>query len=278
MTLAGAGPACRGAGRRRQGSGPSGSGAGAGQTWSSLPGLSSLLGLVGGPCRAEFRLRAQQTPLGQLPWPAREASGPAARPWTGTMVNTVRGYCCRAPAPAARLRPPAAATPLLPPPHMHAEDGPGLPLPRQASGATMKAMRFDRTGNSSVLQLVEDQPRPTRGPGQVLVAVAATSVNPIDLKARFQWLAGVVSGCCSCSACCSPDPHSGHHVHCGHCLSAAAHGATAPSCMQIRRGDLPRFLVKLPKARPAALLACCLHCAALPRQRLCRCVCRGPPS
>ncbi|KAL4443657.1 hypothetical protein ABPG75_011394 [Micractinium tetrahymenae] len=49
----------------------------------------------------------------------------------------------------------------------------------------MRAVRFDRFGEAGeVLRLVEDQPMPQRKPGEVLVKVAATSVNPIDYKIR----------------------------------------------------------------------------------------------
>ncbi len=47
----------------------------------------------------------------------------------------------------------------------------------------MKAMIIHQHGEPSVFQLV-DQPVPDIGPGQVLVRVAATSVNPVDWKIR----------------------------------------------------------------------------------------------
>ncbi len=39
-------------------------------------------------------------------------------------------------------------------------------------------------GPPDVLSLVADHPKPSRKPGEVLVAVHATSVNPIDCKFR----------------------------------------------------------------------------------------------
>jgi NADPH2:quinone reductase len=47
----------------------------------------------------------------------------------------------------------------------------------------MKAAYFDRTGGPEVIQY-GDLPTPTPGPGQVLVKVAAASVNPIDTYLR----------------------------------------------------------------------------------------------
>lgn len=44
-------------------------------------------------------------------------------------------------------------------------------------------MRIHRYGDPSVIRL-EDVPRPTPGPGEVLIAVAATSFNPSDLGLR----------------------------------------------------------------------------------------------
>ncbi|MCI4063853.1 NADPH:quinone reductase [Micromonospora sp. R77] len=50
----------------------------------------------------------------------------------------------------------------------------------------MKAIVYERTGDPSVLQLV-DRPVPEPGPGEVLVRVAVSGVNPTDWKARRQW-------------------------------------------------------------------------------------------
>ncbi|MEV4479677.1 NADPH:quinone reductase [Micromonospora coxensis] len=50
----------------------------------------------------------------------------------------------------------------------------------------MKAIVYERTGDPSVLQLV-DRPVPEPGPGEVLVRLAVSGVNPTDWKARRQW-------------------------------------------------------------------------------------------
>ncbi|WP_328340722.1 NADPH:quinone reductase [Micromonospora sp. NBC_00421] len=50
----------------------------------------------------------------------------------------------------------------------------------------MKTIVYERTGDPSVLQLV-DRPAPEPGPGEVLVRVAVAGVNPTDWKARRQW-------------------------------------------------------------------------------------------
>ena len=47
----------------------------------------------------------------------------------------------------------------------------------------MKAVRFHEYGGPEVLK-VEDVPKPTPGPGEVLVKIYAASVNPIDWKLR----------------------------------------------------------------------------------------------
>jgi NADPH:quinone reductase-like Zn-dependent oxidoreductase len=47
----------------------------------------------------------------------------------------------------------------------------------------MRAVYYDRFGPADVLQLGE-RPMPEPGPGQVLIKVAATSVNPIDRRLR----------------------------------------------------------------------------------------------
>jgi NADPH:quinone reductase-like Zn-dependent oxidoreductase len=46
---------------------------------------------------------------------------------------------------------------------------------------TMKALQYQRYGGPDQLREVE-VPRPTPAPGQILVKVAASSVNPIDWK------------------------------------------------------------------------------------------------
>ncbi|RKN48465.1 NADPH:quinone reductase [Micromonospora endolithica] len=50
----------------------------------------------------------------------------------------------------------------------------------------MKAIVYERTGDASVLQLV-DRPVPEPGPGEVLVRMAVSGVNPTDWKGRRQW-------------------------------------------------------------------------------------------
>ena len=47
----------------------------------------------------------------------------------------------------------------------------------------MKAIVVHQYGGPEVLKF-EDYPDPVPGPGEVLVRVAATSVNPIDYKRR----------------------------------------------------------------------------------------------
>jgi NADPH:quinone reductase-like Zn-dependent oxidoreductase len=51
----------------------------------------------------------------------------------------------------------------------------------------MKAIRFHDYGNPDVLRL-EDAPTPAPGPGEVLVKVHATSVNPVDCAIRAGYL------------------------------------------------------------------------------------------
>ncbi len=45
----------------------------------------------------------------------------------------------------------------------------------------MQALQFSETGTLDSLQ-VRDVPRPVPGPGEVLIEVRATGINPSDLK------------------------------------------------------------------------------------------------
>jgi len=47
----------------------------------------------------------------------------------------------------------------------------------------VKAVRFDRHGGVDVLQVI-DVPQPEPGPGEVLVKVKATGINPGEAKIR----------------------------------------------------------------------------------------------
>jgi hypothetical protein len=49
---------------------------------------------------------------------------------------------------------------------------------------TMRAVRYREHGGPSVLQLDASTPRPVPRPGQVLVAVEYSSINPCDFKFR----------------------------------------------------------------------------------------------
>jgi NADPH:quinone reductase-like Zn-dependent oxidoreductase len=51
----------------------------------------------------------------------------------------------------------------------------------------MKAARYFQYGDASVLR-IDDVERPTPGPGQVLIRVAATSFNPVDATIRAGYL------------------------------------------------------------------------------------------
>src|SRR5580700_3781754 len=57
---------------------------------------------------------------------------------------------------------------------------------------TMKAIQMHGYGGVDQLRY-EDVPAPTAGPGEVLVKVAATSVNPIDWKIRRGNLKGLLT-------------------------------------------------------------------------------------
>ena len=48
----------------------------------------------------------------------------------------------------------------------------------------MKGVIFEQFGPPEVLKVKTDLPKPVRKPGQCLVQIAATSVNPIDWKTR----------------------------------------------------------------------------------------------
>jgi NADPH:quinone reductase-like Zn-dependent oxidoreductase len=53
--------------------------------------------------------------------------------------------------------------------------------------ATMRAVRVHEYGGAEVLKY-EDAPRPQPGPGEVLIRVHATSVNPVDWKVRAGYM------------------------------------------------------------------------------------------
>src|SRR5271154_7485549 len=53
--------------------------------------------------------------------------------------------------------------------------------------ATMKAVRVHEYGGPEVLKY-EDAPLPQAGPGEVLIRVHASSVNPVDWKVRAGYL------------------------------------------------------------------------------------------
>ena len=52
---------------------------------------------------------------------------------------------------------------------------------------SMKAVRIHNYGGPDVLTY-EDAPRPTAGPGEVLIRVHATTVNPFDCAARAGYM------------------------------------------------------------------------------------------
>ena len=58
--------------------------------------------------------------------------------------------------------------------------------------ATMKAARFHEYGGPDVLKY-EDAPKPEPGPGELLIRVHATSVNPVDWKVREGHLKGMMN-------------------------------------------------------------------------------------
>lgn len=57
--------------------------------------------------------------------------------------------------------------------------------------ATMKAVRLHEFGGPDVLRY-EDAPRPEPGPGEVLIRVRASSVNPLNWKIRSGQMAGIM--------------------------------------------------------------------------------------
>ena len=59
--------------------------------------------------------------------------------------------------------------------------------PEKAKCRAMKAIRIHAYGGAEVLSY-EDAPRPKAGPGEVLVAVHAASINPVDWKLRAGYL------------------------------------------------------------------------------------------
>ncbi len=62
---------------------------------------------------------------------------------------------------------------------------------RAPIGPTMRAIEYDHYGEASVLH-VADHPVPRRLPGQLLIEVAASSVNPIDYRFRRGDLKGII--------------------------------------------------------------------------------------
>jgi NADPH:quinone reductase-like Zn-dependent oxidoreductase len=52
----------------------------------------------------------------------------------------------------------------------------------------MKAVQVKQYGNSSVIEVTTNAPKPTVKPGQVLVENYAASINPIDWKVREGFL------------------------------------------------------------------------------------------
>lgn len=73
---------------------------------------------------------------------------------------------------------------------------------------TMKAIVYRKAGPPSVLEVATDWPQPERANNQVKVKIFATSVNPIDFKARagkaFPYLLKI--------------PHVSSHCQSVHCL------------------------------------------------------------
>jgi alcohol dehydrogenase len=57
---------------------------------------------------------------------------------------------------------------------------------------TMRGVQYAEHGAANVLRYADALPRPLRRPGQTLVRVHATAVNPVDLKMRFHRIASSV--------------------------------------------------------------------------------------
>ena len=55
--------------------------------------------------------------------------------------------------------------------------------------SAMKAVQFHNYSGPEVL-VYEDAPRPVAGPGEVLIRVTATSVNPFDCAVRAGYMTG----------------------------------------------------------------------------------------
>ena len=53
----------------------------------------------------------------------------------------------------------------------------------------MRAARIESYGGPEVLQVVDADP-PSPGPGQVLVEVHGSSINPVDVALRSGWMQG----------------------------------------------------------------------------------------
>src|SRR2546428_11640882 len=68
--------------------------------------------------------------------------------------------------------------------------GPARAAQRRGQGfqgryaASMKAALYGSTGKAAEVLRVEEVPRPEPGPGEVLVRVYASGINPTDYKAR----------------------------------------------------------------------------------------------
>lgn len=64
-------------------------------------------------------------------------------------------------------------------------------LHRAPPGSTMRAIEYDQYGDASVLHIA-DHPVPQRMPGQLMIEVHASSVNPIDYRFRRGDMKGLV--------------------------------------------------------------------------------------
>ena len=54
----------------------------------------------------------------------------------------------------------------------------------------MRAAWYERTGPAAEVLTVGELPVPEPGPGEVLVRIAASGINPADVKRRAGWLLG----------------------------------------------------------------------------------------